>query len=177
MKEVDRLVDVVKKLRAPSGCPWDQEQTLDSVKSGLIEESYEVVDAIEGKDYSALCEELGDVLLQVVFQSQICSEEKHFSLEDVAQVVTEKLIRRHPHVFSDRKVSGTEEVLRNWDAIKKKEKTERTSILEGIPKHLPALQKAWQVQKRVARVGFEWDEIEDVIRSFVKRFRSLKRRC
>ena len=162
---IERLVEVVARLRAPDGCPWDREQTLESIKSGLVEETYEVIDAIESGDRVALREELGDLLLQVVFQSQICAEEGSFSLAEVAEGIADKLVRRHPHVFGDVEVSGTDEVLQNWDAIKKAEKggEERpASIVSGIPKHLPALQKAHQVQKRAARAGFDWSHIDEV---------------
>ncbi len=162
---VERLLDVMRKLRGPGGCPWDQEQTLDSLKSGLIEETYEVIDAIESGNYSHLEEELGDLLLQIVFQSQISEEEDHFEFSDVATAIADKLERRHPHVFGGLEVSGTDEVLQNWDAIKKAEKKEDgkpASIVAGIPKYLPALQKAHQVQKRAARAGFDWKHIDEV---------------
>lgn len=164
-KSIERLLAVMKKLRGPGGCPWDQEQTLESLKSGLIEEAYEVIDAIESGDCSNLEEELGDLLLQIVFQSQISEEDGHFEFSDVAEAITEKLERRHPHVFGEVQVSGTDEVLQNWDAIKKAEKQEGekpASIVSGIPKHLPALQKAHQIQKRAARAGFDWNNIDDV---------------
>ncbi len=164
-ESIEELIEIVEKLRGPDGCPWDREQTLESIKSGLIEEAYEVIDTIESGDRSALKEELGDLLLQVVFQSRICEEEGAFAFPAVAQGISQKLVRRHPHVFGEIKVSGTDEVLQNWDAIKKAEKGgEETpsSILDGIPRHLPALQKAHQVQKRAARAGFDWAELEDV---------------
>ncbi len=162
---IENLREVVKKLRGPNGCPWDQKQTLESLKSDLVEETYELVDAIEIGDPNKIREELGDVLLQVVFQSQICSEKEIFTIDDVAQEIAEKLIRRHPHVFGDVKVENVDQVLQNWDAIKKTEKNadKPSSILEGIPKHLPALQKAHQVQKRAARTGFDWSELSSVI--------------
>ena len=162
---MERLLDVMQKLRAPDGCPWDREQTSESLKSNLIEEAYEVIDAIESGSLSHLEEELGDLLLQVVFHSQICSEEGHFGFDDVAMGIADKLVRRHPHVFGEVQVSDSDEVLQNWDAIKKAEKGEGNkpaSIVAGIPKHLPALQKAHQIQKRAARAGFDWDNIDDV---------------
>lgn len=165
-KAVDRLLGIMKKLRGPGGCPWDREQTLESLKSDLIEEAYEVIDAIESGNCSNLEEELGDLLLQVVFQSQICEEGGHFEFSDVATAIADKLERRHPHVFGEVEVSDTDEVLQNWDAIKKAEKKEGdqpASIVAGIPKHLPALQKAHQVQKRAARAGFDWNNINDVL--------------
>lgn len=165
-ESIERLIDVMRKLRAPDGCPWDREQTNESLKSDLIEEAYEVLDAIEGGDVSELEEELGDLLLQVVFHSQICAEDGHFEFHQVANGISDKLIRRHPHVFGEVEVSGAGEVLQNWDAIKKQEKKgddgKPRSIVEGIPRHLPALQKAHQIQKRAARAGFDWDHIDDV---------------
>lgn len=165
-ESIERLLGVMRKLRAPDGCPWDREQTLESLKSDLIEEAYEVIDAIESGNVSHLEEELGDLLLQVVFQSQICEEDGHFEFSDVATAIADKLERRHPHVFGEVQVSGSGEVLQNWDAIKKSEKQEGdkpASIVSGIPKHLPALQKAHQVQKRAARAGFDWEHIDDVL--------------
>ncbi len=165
-ESIERLLGVMKKLRAPDGCPWDREQTHESLKSGLIEEAYEVIDAIESGNASELEEELGDLLLQIVFHSQLGEEEGCFGFSDVADGVSDKLVRRHPHVFGEVQVSGTGEVLQNWDAIKKAEKQGKgdapASIVAGIPKHLPALQKAHQVQKRAARAGFDWDNIDDV---------------
>ena len=162
---LERLLGVMRKLRAPDGCPWDREQTHESLKSGLIEEAYEVIDAIESGNRSDLEEELGDLLLQIVFHSQLAEEEGCFGFSNVADGVSDKLVRRHPHVFGELKVSGSDEVLQNWDAIKKAEKKDGdkpASIVAGIPKHLPALQKAHQVQKRAARAGFDWDNIDDV---------------
>ncbi|MEA2068460.1 MAG: nucleoside triphosphate pyrophosphohydrolase [Verrucomicrobiota bacterium] len=164
-ESMERLLGVMRKLRAPDGCPWDREQTNESLKSDLIEEAYEVIDAIESGNASDLEEELGDLLLQVVFHSQICSEDGHFGFPDVANGISDKLVRRHPHVFGEVQVSGSGEVLQNWDAIKKAEKREGnkpSSIVAGIPKHLPALQKAHQIQKRAARAGFDWEHIDDV---------------
>jgi tetrapyrrole methylase family protein/MazG family protein len=145
-------------LRSPQGCPWDHKQTLSSLKDHLVEESHEVLDAIDSGDRRKLCDELGDLLLQVVFQSQLCAEEGAFTLNDVATSIVEKLIRRHPHVFGATSVSGADEVLKNWEQIKKTEKGETPrSTLDGIPRSLPGLQKAHLVQKRAARVGFDWD--------------------
>jgi tetrapyrrole methylase family protein/MazG family protein len=163
-KSIERLLEVMRRLRAPDGCPWDREQTNESLKSDLIEEAYEVIDAIESGNVSHLEEELGDLLLQVVFHSQICEENGQFEFSDVANAIVDKLERRHPHVFGEIQVSGSGEVLQNWDAIKKAEKggDKPASIVSGIPKHLPALQKAHQIQKRAARAGFDWAHIDDV---------------
>jgi tetrapyrrole methylase family protein/MazG family protein len=159
-----RLVEIMRILRSPQGCPWDHKQTLQTLKEHLVEESHEVLDAIDSGDRSKLCDELGDLLLQVVFQAQLCREEGAFTFDDVANSIAQKLVRRHPHVFGDVQVSGSDEVLKNWEAIKKQEKANQTrGTLEGIPKSLPALHKANLVQKRVARVGFDWDNVEGAL--------------
>lgn len=162
---LDRVLEIMSRLRDPKGgCPWDREQTLANLKAYLIEECYELIDAIDSGDVEKHKEELGDLLLQIVFQVQIRKEEGHFRFDDVAAVLAEKLIRRHPHVFGDVKVSGSKDVLRKWEAIKAKEKkTGRRSVVEGVPRHLPALMKAHQVQSRAARVGFDWTALHDVI--------------
>jgi tetrapyrrole methylase family protein / MazG family protein len=175
-KPIDRLLDIMRKLREPGGCPWDREQTLDSLKSNLIEETYEVIDAIESGDRSELRSELGDLLLQVVFQTQICDEAGEFNFDDVVTGIADKLVRRHPHVFGDVQAATSGEVLRNWEKIKKTEKAAETprSLVEGIPRHLPALAKAHLVQKRVARAGFEWDEIGGVIAKLEEELAEVK---
>jgi tetrapyrrole methylase family protein/MazG family protein len=173
---IERLLDVVKMLRAPDGCPWDREQTIESLRGNLIEETYEVVDAMDSGDRAALCEELGDLLLQVVFQSQIADEEGSFTFDDVSKGIADKLVRRHPHVFGDVQADTSDEVLRNWEKIKKTEKGGDTprSLVDGIPKHLPALSKAHLVQKRVAKVGFEWDEIGGVVAKLEEELAEVK---
>ncbi|NLX25790.1 MAG: nucleoside triphosphate pyrophosphohydrolase [Lentisphaerae bacterium] len=176
-ESIERLLDVMRKLRGPGGCPWDREQTNESLKSDLIEEAYEVIDAIECGEASALQEELGDLLLQVVFHAQICSESGKFEFSNVAEGIADKLVRRHPHVFGEVEVSGAGEVLQNWDAIKKAEKQKGdkpASIVAGIPRHLPALQKAYQVQKRAARAGFDWAHIDDVFDKLHEEMDELK---
>ena len=176
-ESLERLVEIIRRLRGPDGCPWDRRQTLESMKAGLIEEAYEVIDAIDSGDCSHLEEELGDLLLQIVFQSQICEENGHFEFSDVAEAIIDKLKRRHPHVFGEVEVSDSGEVLQNWDAIKKAEKKDggkSASIVSGIPKHLPALQKAHQIQKRAARAGFDWDNIDDVFAKLHEEIDELK---
>lgn len=159
-----QLTDIVSRLRSEDGCPWDREQTLESVKECLLEECYEVIDAIDSGDPEQHKEELGDLLLQVLFQSQIQTEAGNFSLNDVAETLAAKLIRRHPHVFGDDSAADSAEVLRKWEEIKASEKPEgKKSIIQGIPRHLPALLKAQRVQAKVARVGFDWTEVEDVV--------------
>lgn len=163
-KPIDRLVEIMRILRSPNGCPWDLKQSLQTLKEHLVEESHEVLDAIDSGNRDLLKEELGDLLLQVVFQAQLCREEGAFTFDEVAAGITEKLIRRHPHVFGSVQVSDADEVLKNWEAIKKAEKKDKPrATLEGIPRSLPALHKAHLIQKRAARVGFDWDDIEGAI--------------
>ena len=153
------LVKVMDRLRGPDGCPWDKEQTHSSLKKYLIEEAYEVLDAIDDKNVNKLCEELGDLLLQIVFHAQIASEQGSFHINDIIVGITEKLIRRHPHVFEGLQVDSAGEVVINWENIKEKEK-EKGSVLEDIPRNLPALMRAEKIQKKAARVGFDWPSIE-----------------
>ena len=166
LKPIERLVALMQMLRSERGCPWDREQTIQTLKEHLVEETYEVVDAMQSGDRSQLREELGDLLLQIVFQSQIASEEQAFTFDDVATAIVEKLIRRHPHVFGHVQVSDSGEVLKNWEAIKREEKAGQTkprSAVEGIPRSLPALHRAHLLQKRAARVGFDWDHVQGAI--------------
>lgn len=158
---LEPLATVMEKLRSEQGCPWDREQTHQSLKPFLIEEAYEVLEAIDNQDMEALCEELGDVLLQVVFHTQIAREHEYFDLNDVIMVITEKMIRRHPHVFADTQVADSREVIRNWEQIKAQEKKEQgkeeKSLLAGVPRSLPALLQAYKLQAKAAKVGFDWD--------------------
>jgi tetrapyrrole methylase family protein/MazG family protein len=159
----DELVEIMARLRAEGGCPWDRKQTRDSLKPYLIEEAYEVLDTIDANDDHKLKEELGDVLLQILFHAQIGRELNHFTIEDVLQTLAEKLVRRHPHVFGDTRLEDAEEVVHRWEEIKRQEKAEsgngnETSALDGVPKALPALLRAYQLQVRAARVGFDWPE-------------------
>jgi tetrapyrrole methylase family protein/MazG family protein len=160
---IERLLAVVAELRGRKGCPWDREQTLASLKPYLIEESYEVLDAIDADDPGRHAEELGDVLLQVALQSRIREERGDFTFDDVADGLADKLVRRHPHVFGTTEVSGTDEVLENWETLKAAERAEPGSAVEGIPRHLPALQKAQRVQSRASRVGFDWEQASEVL--------------
>jgi tetrapyrrole methylase family protein/MazG family protein len=139
---IDRLREIVAKLRAPEGCPWDREQTHATLKPHLLEECYELIDAIDDQDDEALLEELGDVLLQVVLHAQMATEEGRFDFDQIADRIADKLVLRHPHVFGENKLSTSDAVLRQWDAIKRSEKQERKSIIDGIPRTLPALAKA-----------------------------------
>jgi MazG family protein len=155
---IDRLKQIVERLRSPDGCPWDREQTHASLKPHIIEECYELIDAIDDQDDQGMQEELGDVLLQVVLHAQMASEEGRFDFDSVAEVISEKLIRRHPHVFGDTKLATSDAVLKQWDAIKRGEKTDRESALDGVPRGLPGLAKALKMQSKAARVGFDWPD-------------------
>ncbi len=161
MERFDDLVRVMARLRSPDGCPWDGEQTHSSLRPYLIEETYEALEAIDQEDWARLCDELGDVLLQVVFHAQLAAERGDFDIEDVCDAIVTKLRRRHPHVFADTSVSGSDEVLDRWERLKREEEgyRERESALDGIPQSLPALQRAHKLQRRAARVGFDWDEV------------------
>ena len=164
MSQFERLVEIMDRLRRLDGCPWDQTQTHHTLKPYLIEEAYEVLDAVDAGDDHGLKEELGDVLLQIVFHAQIAREEGRFTADDVAAAISEKLIRRHPHVFGDAVVDSAGQVVQNWEAIKSQEKQERgqeDSVLNGVPRHLPALFRARRVQEKAARVGFEWANAEE----------------
>jgi len=159
-----QLVDIMARLRAPGGCPWDREQTFDSIKPYTVEETYEVIDAIERKDYPALCEELGDLMLQPVFYAQMAAEAGHFTIEDSLKAINEKLIRRHPHVFGDVQADTPDQVLTNWDAIKKQEKGDvPQGLLDTVNRAQPALMEAMQISKKAAKAGFEWPNHEDVL--------------
>lgn len=161
---IDQLRAIVACLRAPEGCPWDREQTHVTLRSGLLEEAYEVVAAINNADDANLREELGDLLLQSVFHAQIAAEEGRFDFDHVAREIVEKLIRRHPHVFGEDSCADSDEVLRKWDEIKRAEKGGAAeSALDGIPSGLPALLQAQKVQKKAAKVGFDWTEVTPVL--------------
>lgn len=161
---LSRLRAVVHCLRAPGGCPWDQEQTHESLITHVIEEAYEVAEAIRSGDPEQICDELGDLLLQPVLHAEIASETGAFDLDRIAQVLTEKLIRRHPHVFGESSASDSSAVLKQWDAIKREEKgTQREPYLSGITQGLPSLMRAQKLQKKAARVGFDWPDIAPVL--------------
>ena len=172
MNELYKLVEVMKKLRSPGGCPWDREQTHETLKPYLLEETYEVLSAIDMHDDDELKEELGDLLLQIVFHAQLADEEHRFSIDDVAESIVQKLIRRHPHVFGEIKVNGSEEVLQNWEKIKKGEG--KKSALDGVPSSLPALLKARRVQEKAKRVGFDWDNARGAFEKVVEEIHELK---
>jgi tetrapyrrole methylase family protein/MazG family protein len=174
--EIDRLIEIVAKLRGPNGCPWDREQTNKSILSCLLDESYEFFEAVEENDHHKIKEELGDILLQVVLHSQIASDEGSFTIEDVAREINEKLIRRHPHVFGDTQVESSREVLHNWEKIKKSEKGKehRKYLVDDIPEALPALFRAEKMQRRVAKVGFDWKDILPVLDKVEEEFNEFR---
>ena len=162
----DELVQLMAKLRAPDGCPWDRKQTHESLKPYLLEETYEVLETIDKQDEPKLREELGDLLLQILFHAQIAAERKAFSVEDVMQLLTDKLVRRHPHVFGEKGDGALtpDQVYSNWEQIKKSERQQAgrsESVLDGVPKTLPALLRAFQIQARASRVGFDWPQNGD----------------
>jgi tetrapyrrole methylase family protein / MazG family protein len=173
------LIRVMSVLRSDIGCMWDREQTHDTIKRNIVEEAYEAVDSIEEKDYRGLKEELGDILLQVVFHSQIAVENNEFNLNDVLKTIISKLVRRHPHVFSGKSVSSSREVLENWEDIKKEERknklSDNFSIFSNIPKLLPALHYAYEIQTRAARYGFDWESPDGVIAKIKEEIAELER--
>lgn len=170
------LLDIIEKLRGEDGCPWDREQDHSSIKKCLIEECYEVLEAIDENDIDMLIEELGDVLLQIVFHSQIGSEEGFFTIQDVISSICNKMINRHPHVFGEVTAENSKEVIENWDKIKKQEQEidNYTDELKHVPKNLPSLMRAYKVQKKAAKVGFDWDNIEDAMNKIVEEYYEVK---
>jgi len=174
---MSKLIKTIEILRSENGCAWDREQTHYSLRQNMLEEAYEAVDAINANDMKHLKEELGDVLLQVVLHSQIASEENEFNLDDVAKGINEKLIERHPHVFGDIKTDDVNVILDNWEKIKKEQKPHRKSVLDGISKSQSALMSAQKISKRAVKVGFEWQNLEQLkecIKSEFKEFESAK---
>ena len=160
-----KLVDLMATLRGPGGCPWDRKQTAESLKPFLIEECYEVVDALDENNPDKVKEELGDLLFQIIFHARIAEERGEFTIRDVITTNVEKMIRRHPHVFGEEKLTTDKEVLANWEEIKKKEKgyEDRQSILEGVPRSMPSLIRAHRLQERAARVGFDWKHLNETL--------------
>ena len=174
--EFNELVNIMKKLRDKIGCPWDREQTRDSIKPYLIEEVYELLEAIEEKNPDKIKEELGDLLFQIIFHAELAKEQNEFDVFDVCLNVKEKMIRRHPHVFGNTKVSCSKEVLERWEEIKRKEpkNADRKSALDGIPKELPSLLRAFRYQEKAAKVGFDWEKIDQVFEKVEEEMAELK---
>jgi tetrapyrrole methylase family protein/MazG family protein len=167
-KNFKELVEIMERLRSRKGCPWDREQTFETIKTFLLEESYEVLEAINKKNYPELCEELGDLLFQILFISKIAEESHLFDINDVINSISEKMKRRHPHVFGKENADTPEQVLKRWEQIKKDEKLRTTedSILSGIPPSLPPFKKALRISEKVCRVGFDWDQLADLMQKF-----------
>jgi len=181
----EKLVEIMATLRGPNGCPWDKEQTFDTLKPMMVEETYEVLEAIDNQDYEHLSEELGDVLLHIVFQSQLGKEAARFDIDTVIDGICTKLIRRHPHVFAGESGGTADDVLKNWEVIKAAEAAEkaartpnvapsRKSLLDGIPTKLPALHEAHQISSRAARVGFDWPHIDGVFEKLQEEVAELR---
>lgn len=168
------FVELVRVLRGPAGCPWDREQTHDTLKPMLLEEAYEVVEAIEAQDDKELASELGDLLLQVVFHAQVASETNRFNISHVIATIHDKMVRRHPHVFADVEAGDSAEVLRNWEAIKAKEKGEKNSMLDSVSKSMPALMEAFQLTTRAARVRFDWPDVASCLEKLDEEVDELK---
>ena len=168
------LVEIIARLRAPDGCPWDRKQTHASLRENLLSECYETLEVLDEADASKLCEELGDLLLQIVLHAQIAREAEEFEIGDVIESINAKLIHRHPHIFGSTKVKDAEEVMVNWESLKEEEREAGVSMLEGVPKQMPALGYSLEVQKRVARVGFDWKDVEGVIDKLVEEVGELK---
>ncbi len=160
--EFEKLVGIMAALRGEKGCPWDKEQTRESLKPFLVEETYEVLEAIDEGNSEKIKEELGDLLFQIIFHCHIAKERNEFDVNDVVRKISEKMIGRHPHVFGEATFETSEEVLRQWEERKREEGKSRESILEGIPRELPSLLRAQRIQARASRVGFDWKQVEDV---------------
>ncbi len=172
--DVSRLREIVARLRAPGGCPWDREQTHESLRAALIEECYETIEAIEKADDANLREELGDLLLHVVMHAQMGEERDAFDFEDVVEAVCDKLIRRHPHVFGSAQATESAQVVRLWESIKRDEKGAGSSVMDGLPAAFPALLLAHEVQKRAARVGFDWDDASGALEKVEEEIEELR---
>ena len=170
------LIEIMKLLRSEKGCPWDREQTHQSLKKYLIEETYEVLEAIDQEDREKTCDELGDLLLQIVFHARIAEDEGKYDMNDIITGICRKMILRHEHVFGENKADTADEVVDRWEAIKKKEKglQSQTGVLKDVPSNLPALMRSYKVQQKAAQVGFDWDNIDDVFKKIYEEIQELK---
>ncbi|MDD2252114.1 MAG: nucleoside triphosphate pyrophosphohydrolase [Dehalococcoidales bacterium] len=173
LESFETLVKIIARLRGPDGCPWDRKQTHQSIRDSLLEETYEVLSALDNDDAVSLREELGDLLLQIVLHSQIAHDSSEFDISQVIRLINEKLIRRHPHVFGNTRTESVTEVLANWEEIKQSERKERTSMLDGVPAAMPALSYSQAIQKRVARVGFDWEDDSGVVEKVAEEAREI----
>ena len=168
------LKRIIAQLRAPDGCPWDREQTHSSIKQYLIEEAYEVIQAIDEAKTDKLCDELGDLLLQILLHTQIAEEKGEFDMENVIRSISEKMIRRHPHVFGDAKADSPDEVVANWDEIKRKENNGEGSLLDSVPKNIPSLAYSHAIQNRAARTGFDWKDFTGILDKVMEELGELR---
>jgi len=168
------LKEIIAKLRSPDGCPWDKKQTHASLRPYLVEESYEVLQSLEDGTPQKLCEELGDLLLQIMLHAQIAAEAGQFNIDDVVQGISDKLIHRHPHVFGGEKVQDAGEVEQNWQALKQEEREEGESLLTGVPDQMPALAYSQSIQRRVAGVGFDWEKVDEIIDKLAEEVAEIK---
>ena len=175
MSQFATLADIIARLRAPDGCPWDRKQTHASLRENLLEECYEALEALDEGDSGKLCDELGDLLMQVVLHAQIATEAREFSLRDVLTSINTKLIHRHPHIFGSLEVKDAEEVRRNWEVLKQEEREAGTSILASVPKQMPALGYSQEIQRRVAQVGFDWEDVDGIIDKLAEEVSEFKR--
>ncbi|RJR20531.1 MAG: nucleoside triphosphate pyrophosphohydrolase [Nitrospiraceae bacterium] len=170
----NELVDIVAKLRGPDGCPWDREQTRESLKQYLVEEFYELIDALDENDDKGMREEMGDLLFQIVLQSQLSKEEGKFDINDVVADIAGKMVQRHPHVFGDKNLNTSDDVIEWWEESKKREGKNHDSAIGGVPRSLPALLRARKIQMKATKVGFDWNRIEDVFEKLEEEIAELK---
>ncbi len=171
--EFDAFVELIARLRAPDGCPWDREQTHRSLRENLLSETYEVLEALDSGEAAALREELGDLLLQIVLHAQIAKDEGEFEISDVVRDIATKIVNRHPHIFGDAKADTAIQVMANWEKLKRTEKPHRQSVLEGVPKAMPALAYAYEISRRAVRVGFEWPDLDGVLDKLAEEVREI----
>jgi tetrapyrrole methylase family protein/MazG family protein len=174
MNNLKKLIDIMAALRSENGCPWDKEQTRESLKPFLLEETYEVLEALDAGNAENLKEELGDLLFQIIFHCRLASERGEFDIDDVIDGISSKMISRHPHVFADAEFKTSKEVLMQWEDRKREEGKMKKSILDGVPKELPSLLRAQKVQSKAAKVGFDWDRIEDVVKKLHEELNEFK---
>ena len=175
MTNLKKLIDIMSALRGDKGCPWDKEQTRDSLKPFLLEETYEVLEALDEGDSEKIKEELGDLLFQIVFHCQLAKEKSEFDIDDVVEKISLKMLNRHPHVFGKTKFKNKEHFRKYWEEEKKREGKKRESILEGVPKELPSLLRAHKLQKKAARVGFDWKKTEDVFEKMNEELKEFRK--
>jgi tetrapyrrole methylase family protein/MazG family protein len=173
--DFQKLLNIMEKLRGDKGCPWDKEQTRESLKPFILEEAYELIEAIESGDPEKMKEELGDLLFQIIFQCQVAKERKEFEISDVIEKITKKMITRHPHVFGEAEYRTSAEVIVQWEEQKKLEGKTRESILEGVPEALPSLLRAHRLQNRAASVGFDWDKVDDALKKLDEEVKEFKK--